>query len=98
MEALTSKLVYAAMKRSGEPENRPENMETGFFSSRLTGILAKTARWFFRMTLILCGVLLIFAGVQMRHTGTAAIPLFAGGILLFLSEIMFSYFKLLEKK
>jgi len=98
MEALTAKLVYAAMKRSGEPENRPENMETGFFSSRLTGILAKTARWFFRMTLILCGVLLIFAGVQMRHTGTAAIPLFAGGILLFLSEIMFSYFKLLEKK
>jgi hypothetical protein len=98
MEALTSKLVYAAMKRSGEPENRPENMESGFFSARLTGRLAVIARWFFRLTLILCGILLICAGVQMRNTGAAAIPLFAGGILLFLSEIMFSYFKLLEKK
>ena len=95
LEKMTSTLVYAAMKRSGKPES---GGGTGKSGSLFNTVMIHLARWFYRFALLMCAVLLIKGGIASGISNPVSWPLFTGGTFLLISEIVFIWFKYLEKK
>ena len=84
------------MKRSGEPENGGGTVPAA--DSKFNALILKAARWLFRFALIMCAALLIRGGTAAGITNPVAWPLLTGGVFLLLSEVIFIWFKFLEKK
>ena len=95
LEKMTSSLVYAAMKRSGKPESGGGTAAKGDW---LNTLFISCARWLFRFSLLMCAILLIKGGVASGISNPVSWPLLTGGVFLIISEIVFFWFKFLEKK
>ena len=61
-------------------------------------VMIHLARWFYRFALLMCAVLLIKGGIASGISNPVSWPLFTGGTFLLISEIVFIWFKYLEKK
>lgn len=95
LEKMTSSLVYAAMKRSCEPESgggKPSG--TNIVVKIMTGI----SRWLYRFALLVSAFLLISAGMKYNIAAPEGWPLLSGGVLLLISEFVFFWLKHMEKK
>ena len=91
-EALTAHMVYAAMKRPIPfvPDTSKDKI--------LSGYLAKICIWMFRVTLVLCAVLLATNGIIALFTGLPGWPLVIAGMLMVFTEIIFTWLKSMRKK
>ncbi len=95
LEKMTGSLVYAAMKRSCEPESGG-GKSSG--SSVAVKLLTSLSRWLYRFALLVSAFLLISAGMKYNITSPEGWPLLSGGVLLLVSEFIFSGLKYMEKK
>ena len=95
LEKMTSTMVYAAMKRSGRPES---GGGTGAKKLSFNAAMIMAARWLFRFSLFMCAWLLLKAAFASGIDNPVSWPLFTGGIFLIICEMIFIWFKYLEKK
>lgn len=95
LEKMTSSLVYAAMKRSGKPES---GGGTAGSCDMFNTVMINLARWLFRFSLLMCALLLLKGGWASGIKNPVSWPLFTGGVFLLITEIIFIWFKTLEKK
>lgn len=100
MEKLTSSLVYAAMKRASEPEGLLSRPAPGsWWGDKTMRILTGMTKWIFRLLLVMTAATLFMITWQLGKTlPFLTMPLLCGGTLLLLAEIVFTYFRNMEKK
>ena len=80
---------------STKPESGGGTGNSGTF---LNTLMVHIARWLYRFSLLMCAILLIKGGIASGITNPVSWPLLTGGTFLIISEIVFIWFKYLEKK
>ena len=91
-EALTANMVYSAMRR---PIFRTFEVANG---DVLSGRLARVCLWMFRITLLLCALVLATSGLVALFTGLPGWPLVVAAGLMLFAELLFSWLKSIGKK
>ena len=91
-EKLTAHIVYSAMKR---PIRFVPDTSAGKI---LSGHLSKVCIWMFRITLVLCALVLATNGIIALFTGLPGWPLVIAGMLMVLTELIFTWLKSMRKK
>ena len=92
-EQLTSGIVYSAMRRP--LIRKTQKLRQGH---SLSGLLAAICIWMFRITLFLCALVLATNGVIALLSGLPGWPLVTAGVLMILTEGVFSWLKLMRQK
>lgn len=94
MENMVTRMVYAAMKRSGEPESSAGENN----GAKCSKVLIRCCRWMLRLTVLLCAGLLLYAGIAAASKGLPGWPLIAGAVFMLVYEFVLVWLKSLEKK
>ena len=91
-EKLTAHIVYSAMKRPLRAV--ADNSGARVLSGYLSGICI----WMFRLTLVLCALVLATNGIIALFTGLPGWPLVIAGMLMVFTEFIFTWLKSMRKK
>lgn len=91
-EKLTAHIVYSAMKRP--LRSVADNSGARVLSGYLSGICI----WMFRLTLVLCALVLATNGIIALFTGLPGWPLVIAGMLMVFTEFIFTWLKSMRKK
>ena len=91
-EKLVAHIVYSAMKR---PIRRVQDTST---DKVLSNHLSNICIWMFRITLVLCALVLATSGLIALFTGLPGWPLVIAGMLMVLAELIFTWLKSMRKK
>ena len=91
-EKLTAHIVYSAMKRPLRSVQDNSNARI------LSGHLSRICIWMFRLTLLLCALVLATNGIIALFTGLPGWPLVIAGMLMVFTEFIFTWLKSMRKK